>query len=598
MSKFPQALSLTAVKNAYHNGDFSPEELLEEVLRRCEQHSDNPIWIYQLDDEDIKAYLLKLKNKPPEDLPLYGIPFAIKDNIDLAGIPTTAACEDYTYIPNQSAFVVQRLLDAGAIPIGKTNLDQFATGLNGTRSPWGAVQNSFNKDYISGGSSSGSSVAVALGLVSFSLGTDTAGSGRVPAAFNNLIGLKPTRGLLSTSGVVPACRTLDCVTVFSLTPEDASTVLSVAASVDSNDVYSRSGHTQRKPVCHEFRVGVPNTDNLQFFGDNDAEALYNNMLVQIMAAGGEWVEVDFTPFRDTANLLYQGPWIAERFAAIEDFIGENAGSLLPEIRAIIEPATNFTAVDTFKSIYQLQAYKQFADEIVNSVDFIVTPTAGTIYSIEAMQSDPIALNNNLGYYTNFMNLLDYSALAIPGGFTSKGLPWGVTLFSSAFSDRALLEYGNRILAEGECKLGASDEVAKYYAIEIDDSHTIDIVVCGAHMSGMALNDQLTERLAVLIRKTLTATNYRLYALAGGPPYRPGLIRDNINGAAIEVEVWRMPSDHFGSFMKLIPHPLAVGTVELENGQWCNSFICEPCGLEGATDITALGSWRAFIADLD
>jgi len=598
MSKFPQALSISAIKDAYHNGDFSPEELLEEVLKRCKKHSDNPIWIHQLDDENIKAYLLKLKDKSPEELPLYGIPFAIKDNIDLAGIPTTAACEDYTYIPDQSAFVVQRLLDAGAIPVGKTNLDQFATGLNGTRSPWGAVQNSFNKDYISGGSSSGSSVAVALGLVSFSLGTDTAGSGRVPAAFNNLIGLKPTRGLLSTSGVVPACRTLDCVTVFSLTPEDALTVLSVAEHIDSNDAYSRSGHTQRKPVSHEFRVGVPHADQLQFFGDDDAEALYNNMLVQIMAAGGELVEVDFTPFRDAANLLYQGPWIAERFAAIEDFIGENAGSLLPEIRAIIEPATHFTAVDTFKSIYQLQAYKQLADEIVNSVDFIVTPTAGTIYSIEAMQSDPITLNNNLGYYTNFMNLLDYSALAIPGGFTSKGLPWGVTLFSNAFRDRVLLGYGNRILAQGECKLGASDEGAKYPAINIDDSNAIDIVVCGAHMSGMALNDQLTERQAVLVRKTLTASNYRFYALAGGPPYRPGLVRDNINGAAIEVEIWRMPSSHFGSFMKLIPHPLGVGTVELENGQWCNSFICEPCGLEGATDITDLGSWRVFIADLD
>lgn len=579
-----QSLGLDELRRAYREGLFTPMELVDELLARCAALAHNPIWITLLERDSIKVFVERLEADSFDDLPLYGIPFAIKDNIDLQAVPTTAACEAFRYIPDESAAVVERLLAAGAIPIGKTNLDQFATGLNGTRSPWGAVQNSIDPTYISGGSSSGSAVAVASSLVSFSLGTDTAGSGRIPAAFNNLVGLKPSKGLLSIRGVVPACRSLDCVSIFANSAADVEQVLTVAAGYDEAEPYSRPALALQKPVSPDLRLGIPKAEQLAFFGDDDNHACFDALLERYRQQGVTIVEVDYAPFLEAAGLLYHGPWVAERFAAIEAFCAQHADQLLPVIADIILPADKLTAVAAFKSMYELQACKKRADAELAGVDAILTPTAGTIYTIEAMLADPIQLNTNLGYYCNFMNLLDYCGLAIPAGFNARKLPFGVTLVAGAGRDYSLLRIAQLLQGQGVDTLLSASEPG-----------SIDVVVCGAHMSGMPLNTQLQERQAVLLRQTRTASNYRFYALAGGPPYRPGLIRDESGGVAIEVEVWRMPLQHFGSFMQLIPHPLGIGTVELADGSWCKSFICEASAIDGARDISELGSWRRFIA---
>jgi len=598
----PVNMTIPALQKAYRDGDFSPADLIERIVSLCDQHAENPIWIYRLSLEQLKVYTDALASKNIDDLPLYGIPFAVKDNIDLAGIPTTAACKEYEYTPDNSATVVQNLIDAGAIPIGKTNLDQFATGLNGTRSPWGAPQNSFNPEFISGGSSAGSAVSVALGMASFSLGTDTAGSGRVPAAINNLIGLKPSRGLVSTSGVIPACRSLDCVSIFALTVDDSATVLDVAESVDSADPYSRErGPVTKAASPSSFTVGIPAAEHLEFYGDADAEKLFNDSVEQWKSIGAEIVEIDFEPFVEAAKLLYHGPWVAERYVAIEELVSTQPEVLYPSTRKIIEPAIGITAVDGFKAQYKLQALKKIADAVLADIDFMVAPTTPTAYTIEEMHDNPIELNTRLGHYTNFVNLFDYSAVAIPAGFTSNGMPWGVTLFSFAFSDNVLLSYAQRYLQQTfasnqSLKIGALDISVEPVAVDAAEK-TIDFAVCGAHLSGMVLNPQLLERNAVCLSATTSAPNYRLYALEGGPPFRPGMMRDTENGEAIPVEVWRMPVQNFGSFMQLIPHPLGIGTIELADGSWCKGFICEASGLDGAKDITALGGWRNFIASL-
>ncbi len=576
------SLCIGNLKQHYQKGDFTPDELIKQLLLRAKQLQDYNIWIYQLSEAEMAPYIDALKNYKPDELPLYGIPFAIKDNIDLAGVPTTAACAQYAYTPTKSAFVVQQLINAGAIPMGKTNLDQFATGLVGTRSPYGVCKNAFDPDYISGGSSSGSAVAVAKGLVSFSLGTDTAGSGRIPAAFNNLFGLKPSKGLLSTNGVVPACRSLDCVSVFTLTADDANLVFSVTAIEDEEDAYSRPNIPTNTNAVYDqaikphFRFAYPKRQQLQFFGNSSAEQCFNESVERLMALGGEAVEIDFEIFLQTARLLYEGPWVAERYAAIESFIEKQSDALYAVTRQIIAPAKDAKAIDTFKAQYKLQAYKKQADRIVSQYDFILIPTAGTIYTITQVESDPITLNSNLGYYTNFMNLLDYTAVAVPAGFMKNDMPFGVTLFAQAFKDKSLLNFARCLHESQELTLGAtslplpkSDVKTSY-----EDPTMVRIVVCGAHMQGLPLNYQLIERQARFIERTTTSPCYRLYALAGGPPKRPGLVRDEQNGKAIEVEVWEMPTEHFGSFIKLVPPPLGIGTLELQNGSKVNGFICE------------------------
>lgn len=437
-------LSIAGLRQAYLRGALTPTELVQQLSKVLHQEDEHFIWIRRLSLDEMLVYAQALEGKSPESLPLYGIPFAIKDNIDLAGIPTTAACPAFAYIPTASATVVQRLIDAGAIPVGKTNLDQFATGLVGVRSPYGACKNSINPEYISGGSSSGSAVSVALGLASFSLGTDTAGSGRVPAAFNRLVGVKPSCGLLSAKGMLPACRTLDCMSIFALDAEDASTVLSVAQGFDDADAYSREKPKDApQGFASTFTFGVPKAEQRAFFGNAETPALFEDAIQKLISLGGQLVEVDFAPFIDTARLLYEGPWVAERYAGIQSFIEQHADAMHPVTKAIISGAKRFDAVDTFKAQYQLKALQRVAAKVWESVDVMITPTAGTIYTIAEVEADPVQTNTNLGYYTNYMNLLDLSAIAIPAGEQSNGMPFGVTLFAPAFSDDALLTLAKR-----------------------------------------------------------------------------------------------------------------------------------------------------------
>jgi allophanate hydrolase len=439
-------LSLSHLHTEYRSGRLTPTQLVTQLDALIHQEDDHFIWIRRLSLAEMMVYAKNLEGKSPDSLPLFGIPFAIKDNIDLAGIPTTAACPEFSYTPTESATVVQRLIDAGAIPIGKTNLDQFATGLVGVRSPYGACKNSINPEYISGGSSSGSAVSVALGMASFSLGTDTAGSGRVPAAFNNLIGIKPSCGLLSSKGMVPACRTLDCMSIFALNLADAEAVLQIAQGFDEADAYSRqkSANAPTKFKA-DFTFGVPKPEQLAFFDNPETPALFAAAVKHMESIGGQAIEIDFSKFLETARLLYEGPWVAERYAGIQDFIETQPETLYPVTRQIISGATKFTAADTYKALYKLKALQREAAKTWDLVDIILTPTAGTIYTIDQVNADPIQTNSNLGYYTNFMNLLDLSALAIPAGFQTNGMPFGVTLCAPAFADHALLDLASRLI---------------------------------------------------------------------------------------------------------------------------------------------------------
>jgi allophanate hydrolase len=442
-------MTINELTTAYLEKTLTPRAVMKQISSLAAQHADNPIWIHLLSDKELEPYLARLESREPSSLPLYGIPFAIKDNIDLAGVPTTAACPDFSYVPEKSAYVVERLVEAGAIPVGKSNLDQFATGLVGTRSPYGACRNSIDPEYISGGSSSGSAISVALGMAAFSLGTDTAGSGRVPAAFNNLVGLKPSKGVLSTSGVVPACRSLDCVSIFATTTEDARRVFDVAASFDETDPYGRPMPAVQKSALSSFRFAVPKKEQLKFFGDSEAEGLYCKAIEAFERLGGEAVESDFTPLLEAADLLYFGPWVTERYVAVKEMIDSRPESLIDVTRTIIASGKTKSAEEYFNAEYRLKAFKRRADRLMDGVDFALTPTTGTIYTVEEVDADPIALNTNLGYYTNFMNLLDFSAYAVPAGFRTNGLPFGVTLFSDVFEDRTLMQFGERYLQKAD-----------------------------------------------------------------------------------------------------------------------------------------------------
>jgi allophanate hydrolase len=526
-------------------------------------------------------------------LPLYGIPFVIKDNIDLAGTATTAGCPGFAYTPTQSAFVVQRLLDAGAIPLGKTNLDQFATGLVGTRSPYGPCRNSFNADFISGGSSSGSAVAVAAGLASFSLGTDTAGSGRVPAAFNNIVGLKPSNGRLSTRGVVPACRSLDCVSVFALTTEDAGSVLDAAEGYDAVDPYSRKVGDRG---LNGWRVGVPRPEQLQFFGDTDYARLFDAAVRRLESLGGDVKEIDFDPFLEAARLLYEGPWIAERYAAVGSFIDAHSREVHPITRQIIEAGKRPTAAAAFEGEYTRQRLLRQTEPVWSQVDFVATPTAGTIYRLAELEADPLRLNANLGYYTNFMNLFDLSGVAVPAGFRADGLPFGITLVGPRGADRDLLQVAGQVQRASVTTVGALHVPLPHRPVPPARLREgfMPLAVCGAHMQGLPLNHQLRERGGFLIQATTTAPRYRLFALPGGPPLRPGLIRVFKDGARIELEVWALPTEQVGSFIAAIPAPLGMGKIELDSGAWVTGFLCEGYASEGAADITSYGGWRDYV----
>ncbi|MCX2779684.1 allophanate hydrolase [Microbulbifer thermotolerans] len=593
-------MSISALQRAFAEGRLTPAQLMADIRRRAAEYEAHNIWIHLLTAEEQQPWLEALAQKDPASHPLWGIPFAIKDNIDLAGIPTTAACPTFAYTPESSAQVVQQLIDAGAIPVGKTNLDQFATGLNGTRSPYGPCRNAFDSDYISGGSSSGSAVAVALGLASFSLGTDTAGSGRVPACFNNLVGLKPTRGLLSSTGLVPACRSLDCISIFTLDTDDANTVLACAEGFDARDGYSRrngfdNAARQYGLRSGPLRIGVLPQEQLKFFGSDHYARAYADTLAALTGAGIELVTVDFTPFDEAARLLYEGPWVAERYIACESLLNSDPEAIHPVVRAIIEPGKTPPATDLFRAQYRLQELRLACFEQMEGLDCLLTPTAGRLFRVDEMLAEPVRFNSQLGYYTNFMNLLDMAAVAIPTAFTAQGLPFGVTLVGDHFSDRRLLSIGNRIRQILPLPQGAlGTEAAPTTAPDCGGSERTDLLVCGAHLQELPLNWQLTERGAVLKARAQTAACYRLFALAGGPPLRPGLMRDESGGRGIEVEVWSIPTAELGSFVAAIPAPLGIGKVELADGRWVSGFICEASGLKGAEEITHYGGWRNWL----
>ena len=590
-------LDLLTLKARYASGRLRPAQLVAAILERIARRGKDPTWIELAPRAELEARAAELERRSAAELPLYGIPFAIKDNIDCRGLRTTAACPQFAYRPKASATVVERLVAAGAIPIGKANLDQFATGLVGVRSPYGVPANSFDPAYIPGGSSSGSAVAVAAGLVSFSLGTDTAGSGRVPAAFNNIVGLKPTRGLLSARGVVPACRSLDCVSIFGLTAADAAAVLRVAQGFDPADPFSRTAAPPARALPRSFaglRLGVPREDQLQFFGNSETPRLFQEMLDRLSQMGAKRVAVDFSPFLETARLLYEGPWVAERYVAIREFIERNPKALHPVTAAIIGGAKRFSANDAFAGYYRLKELQRSTAPVWDEIDILVTPTAGSIYRVDELEAEPVKLNANLGYYTNFMNLLDLAAIAVPAGFQRNGLPFGVTLVAPAFNDEVLCSLGDIAHRAAVKTMGATGlPLPTQNPEEVPNGNLVHVAVCGAHMSGLPLNHQLTERGARLVSKSRTAASYRLFALTDFKPPRPGLVRDD-GGAAIEIEVWEVPVSAFGGFVDGIPAPLGIGTLTLENGRQVKGFLCEAHATKGAREITSLGSWRQFI----
>lgn len=593
-------LCLSRLLDNYRSGARTPCSVVAEIIQSCQAHEDNPIWIHRIDDAALLARAREIEAMPQDALPLYGVPFAVKDNIDVAGLPTTAACPAFEYVPETSAPVVTELLSAGAILIGKTNLDQFATGLVGTRSPWGACRNAFDPDCVSGGSSSGSAIAVALGLVSFALGTDTAGSGRVPAGFNNLVGLKPSLGRISTRGVVPACLTLDCVSVFALTADDAQAVLEVAGVPDPEHPWSRPALPAREIPADRFTFAVPAESDLEFFGDSAYADQFEAACARLEALGGERRNFDYGPFAETAALLYGGPWVAERFHAARRIAEDQPEALLPVIRTILEGAGAYSAVDTFEALYRLEDLKLRCAKLWDGHDIILLPTAPTHPTIAAVEAEPIARNSELGTYTNFVNLLDLSAVAVPAGFTPTDMPFGVTMIAPAGADSELLALAARFHADTGLNLGATPhpqpDPASPTVREQPKPDTIRIAVCGAHLSGQPLNHQLTDRGGQLVTDTFSAPNYRFYALAGGPPARPGMIRSE-DGAAIRVEVWELPAETVGSFVAGIPAPLGVGRLELADGSDVMGFLCEPYAIADAHDITGLGDWRVYLESL-
>jgi allophanate hydrolase len=583
-----------------------PSSLADTTLARCDTYEqrDPAVWLHRLSSTELHATAGHL----PAAAPLSGLSFAIKDNIDLAGAPTTAACPGFAYTPAESATVVKNLMAAGALPVGKTNLDQFATGLVGTRSPHGAPRNVFNADYISGGSSSGSAVAVAAGLVDFSLGTDTAGSGRVPAAFNQIIGLKPTKGRLSTRGVVPACRSLDCVSIFARDIATTARVLSAAEGFDPADPFSRPkpssiGH-HPSPI-----IGVPRADQLEWFGNTESPVLFAASLDRLRKLGYEIVEVDFSAFLDAARLLYEGPWTAERYAAVGEFIEQHTAS--PEaaraagiddtVAKIILGGKAPSAVDGFRATYRLAELRRAADAVLATVGALVAPTTGTIYTVSELAADPIRLNSNLGRYNNFMNLLDLCGLTVPAGRYTFGPGFGITFIAPTWHDAQLLSLGARFLGEPVpapnpvCNL-ISDKTAESFAPPTTEA--ITLAVCGAHLRGQPLHKQLTDLDARFLASTTTSANYQLYALANTTPAKPGLARvsaGSSGGASIVVETYTLTPEAFGRFTAAIPAPMVIGNAELIDGTWVKSFLCEPHALTGAADITAHGGWAAYLA---
>jgi allophanate hydrolase len=590
--------TVAAIVAAHRAGTLTPAQTVARTYQRIRDHNDPAIFISLRDEEDAIAEAEALTKKDAAALPLYGVPFAVKDNIDALGLPTTAACPAFSYVPAHDATAVARLRAAGAIMIGKTNLDQFATGLVGVRSPYGIPKNPIRADLLPGGSSSGSAVAVSAGLVPLALGTDTAGSGRVPAMLNNIVGLKPSLGLISTAGLVPACRTLDCISIFSLTVDDAIAALHVVAGPDGADPFSRDRPLAAMTAFPQnLRLGVPRNGQLIFFGDKAAEAAYGEALKRWTSLGATLVEFDLEPFYETARLLYEGPWVAERYLVIRNLLASSPDSIHPVTREITAAGARLTASDTFAALYRLQALRRVAERAFAHLDAVVLPTAPTAYSTAQVLANPIELNSRLGTYTNFVNLLDLCGLALPAAMRPDGIPFGITLLAPAGKDALLASIGRVFHADTKLTLGAKNlpqpPLATVPAVASGDE--IAIAVVGAHLSGMALNGELTELGGRLLEATATAPDYKLYALDTAPA-KPGMLRVATGaGSSISLEVWALSAAAFGKFVAAIPPPLSIGTVRLADGRGVKGFIVEPADISGARDISAFGGWRTFVA---
>jgi allophanate hydrolase len=587
------------ILNAYRDGTATPEDIVARSFARIRAHDDPAIFIALRDEAEVIAEARALAQNGDRTLPLFGIPVAVKDNIDVKGLPTTAACPDYSYRPNRDAACVARLREAGALIVGKTNLDQFATGLVGVRTPYGICRNLFDDKLIPGGSSTGSAIAVAAGLTPLALGTDTAGSGRVPAGFNNIVGLKPSRGLVSAAGVVPACRTLDCVSVFALTVDDALATLNVIAGPDVADAFSRARPLPAVgPMPGGIRLGVPMPGHRLFFGDRASEAAYQAALEKFAELGAKIVEFDIEPFYAAARLLYEGPWVAERYLTVRALIASSPESLHPVTRQVLLAGAHGTAAEAFAAFYQLEALRGVRDHTFGAIDAMVLPTAPTIYTVEQVLADPIGLNSRLGTYTNFVNLLDMCGLAVPASMRPDGIPFGVTLLAPAGGDAALAAIGREFHHASGLPLGALKQPQPPLPPTPAEpaEAEVAIAVVGAHLSGMPLNNELRAMGGRLLERTATAPHYRLYALSGTKPAKPGLLRvKNGAGAAIEVEVWALSESAFGRFVAAVPPPLSIGTLELKDERSVKGFLVEAEAVADARDISSFGGWRAFTA---
>jgi allophanate hydrolase len=590
--------TVAAIVAAHHEGRLTPAQTVARSYQRIRDHNDPAIFISLRDETQAMAEVEALAAKGASELPLFGVPVAVKDNIDVAGLPTTAACPAFAYTPARDATCVARLRAAGAIIIGKTNLDQFATGLVGARSPYGIPVNPVRNDIIPGGSSSGSAVAVSAGMVPLALGTDTAGSGRVPALLNNIVGLKPSLGMISTSGLVPACRTLDCVSVFALTTDDAVAALSVMVGPDNNDPFSRNRPLKEMTAIPAgVKLGVPRNGQLIFFGDKHSEAAYEAALKRWTALGAELVTFDLEPFYEAARLLYEGPWVAERYLVIRDLLASAPDAIHPVTREITAAGSRLTAAETFAALYRLQSLRKVAERTFADIDALVLPTAPTVYTTAQVLANPIELNSRLGTYTNFVNLLDLCGLALPAAMRRDGIPFGITLLAPAGHDALLASIGRVFHADSGLGLGAKGLPQPPLArILAPGGGEIAIGVVGAHLSGMALNGELTTLGGRLLEATTTAPDYRLYALDTTPP-RPGMQRVEAGkGAAITLEVWSLSAAAFGKFVAAVPPPLSIGTVRLADGRSVKGFLVESAGLSGARDISSFGGWRAYMAE--
>lgn len=589
-------LTLSALRRAYEEG-LSPTRIVEQVYSRIEEVADPGIFLCLFAKETLVAEA-EVLGAYDASKPLWGVPFVVKDNIDVAGNPTTAACPAFAYVPEETAFVVQRLQEAGALLIGKTNLDQFATGLVGVRTPYGAPKNALDPEIVPGGSSGGSGVAVAHGIACFSLGTDTAGSGRVPAALNNIVGLKPTLGALSATGLVPACRSLDTISVFALTVADAYAAYSVAAVYDPEDSYARPIATPGLVAPpSRLKIGIPSKDSIRFEGDAQQQASFADTVARLKQSGADIVELDFTPLYDIAQMLYFGPWVAERYVATERLMTTQPDALFPVTRKIIGSAEGKTAAETFKGFYALKDLANGIAPEIAQCDALCVPSIPTFATVEDLDADPMGPNNMLGTYTNFVNLMNFCAIATPTPARGDGRPGSVTFIAEAGADARVAALAAQVEAWGDRTLGATHWTLDAPALPARPAEdVIRIAVCGAHMTGLPLNHTLTERGARFVCADATSPDYCFYALPGAGVARPGLIRTKKGeGASIALELWDMPQDAFGSFMKTIPAPLGIGSLTLANGETAQGFLCEAIAAEGAQDITDLADWRKYLA---